>query len=282
MKKRILLLLFLLGLQPLHIAGAQQVSLADDTAALLRNSVAEHDAVIWYLGHAAFAIKTQSHLLIFDYYVQREPPAVPSLGNGFINAQELQDQDVVVFVSHRDSDHYDPLIWQWQDDIPNISYVLGWEPAIANEDYVRVMPRQTTTVGDIEVTAIPSTDSGAGFLIRVDGLVFYHCGDNAFWISPYRERYYREIEWLAGKTDYTDFVFLNWRLGADRATMEEGLWKTAEMLGARYVIPSHMRGREETIVELIKDAPSARQRNQIVDKRVPGERFIYRGGEFLR
>lgn len=282
MNKRSWWLILSLTCLPLHTAGAQAVSLEDDTAGLLRHTVADGEAVIWYLGHAAFAMKTRSHLMLFDYWVQNEPPAVPSLGNGFVNPEELKDQKVVVFVSHRDTDHYDPVIWEWRDVIPDITYVLGWEPAIANEEYVRVHPRETREVGDIEVTAIPSTDSGAGLLIRVDGLVFYHCGDNAFWISPYRERYFREIEWLAERADYTDFVFLNWRLGADRATLEEGLWKTAEMLGARYVIPSHMRGREEQIVDLIKDAPSDEQRRRIVDKRVPGERFIYRGGEFVR
>jgi len=281
MKKRSWLLLLLFCFIQPGIASTEQFSLADDTAALLQNSVAEQDAVIWYLGHSAFAIKTSTHLLIFDYYVQSEPPAVPSLGNGFINPEELKNQDVVVFASHRDGDHYDPSIWQWQEDIPNITYVLGWEPAIPNEDYIRVKPHETRSVGNIEVTAIPSTDSGSGFLIKTDGLVVYHCGDTAFWISPYRERYFREIEWLADQTDHTDFVFLNWRLGADRATLEEGLWKTAEMLGARYIIPSHMRGREDHIVELIKDAPSERQRNQIVDKRVPGERIIYRDGQFM-
>lgn len=280
MNKCFWLFVFSLGLLPPGVASAAKFAMADDTAQLLQTPVAENDAVIWYLGHAAWAIKTRSHLLIFDYYVQSEPPALPSLGNGFVNPEELKDQDVVVFVSHRDSDHYDPLIWEWQDAIPNIRYVLGWEPAIANEDYVRIHPHETSTVDDIEVTAIPSTDSGSGFLVSVDGLVFYHCGDNAFWISPYRERYYREIEWLAEKTDSTDFVFLNWRLGADRATLEEGLWKTAEMLGARYIIPSHMRGREDQIVELIADAPSDEQRAQIVDKRVPGERIIYRDGQF--
>jgi len=263
------------------IASAAKFSLADDTAALLQSPVAESDAVIWYLGHAAWAIKTSTHLLIFDYYVQSEPPPMPSLGNGFVNPEELKDLDVVVFVSHRDSDHYDPLIWQWQDVIPDITYVLGWEPAIANESYVRVKPHETLNVGNIEVTSIPSTDSGSGLLIKTDGLEFYHCGDTAFWIAPYRERYYREIEWLADHTDETDFVFLNWRLGADRATLEEGLWKTAEMLGARYIIPSHMRGREDQIVELIKDAPSEQRRSQIVDKRVPGERIIYRDGQFV-
>ena len=280
MKKSFWLLVLLLGPLPPGTASAAKFALADDTAELLGEPVAEHNAVIWYLGHAAWAIKTSTHLLIFDYYVQSEPPAVPSLGNGFVNAEELRDLDVVVFVSHRDSDHYDPLIWQWRKSIPNIRYVLGWEPAIANEDYVRIRPHETTTVDNIEITAIPSTDSGSGFLIKADGLVFYHCGDNAFWKESYRPRYYREIEWLANKTDHTDFVFLNWRLDPDRETLEEGLWKTAEMLGARYIIPSHMRGREDQIVELIKDAPSEEQREQIVDKRVPGERILYRDGQF--
>ena len=107
---------------------------------------------------------------------------------------------MVVFASHRDGDHYDKIIWDWKKTVKRITYVLGWEPAMPQEKYVHIQPWETGHVGDIEVTTLPSTDSGESFLIKVDGLVIYHSGDNAFWMQSYRPRYMKQIDWSGGKT----------------------------------------------------------------------------------
>jgi L-ascorbate metabolism protein UlaG (beta-lactamase superfamily) len=261
------------------IATAGNASTPAETALLLKTPVAEKEAVIWYLGHHSFAIKTRTHLLIFDYYAMNEPLATASLANGAVNPEEIKDLDVVVFTSHRDGDHYDKIIWDWKKTIKRITYVLGWEPAMPQEKYVLIPPWETGRVGDIEVTTLPSTDSGESFLIRVDGLVIYHSGDNAFWMQSYRSRYMKQIDYLASKTGYVDLMFINYRLGNDRPQLEEGLWTTAEKLGARYIFPAHMFAADQQIQQLIKDAPSDAQRARIVDKETRGENFIYRGGK---
>ncbi len=46
--------------------------------------------------------------------------------NGFINPEEIDTLNVIVFVSHSHSDHYDPIISTWQKSIPAIKYVWGW------------------------------------------------------------------------------------------------------------------------------------------------------------
>jgi L-ascorbate metabolism protein UlaG (beta-lactamase superfamily) len=263
------------------IAKAQDVSPPGDTATLLKRQVPEKEAVVWYVGHDSFAVKTRTHLLIFDYFVQSEPPASPSLANGFVNPQEFQDLDVIVFASHRDGDHYDEVIWDWKKTVKRITYVLGWEPALPEEKYIHIQPRETRRVGNAQVTTISSTDSGEAFLIQVDGLVIYHGGDNAFWIPSYRERYCREIDFLGGKTGHVDLMFINWRTGADRPPLEEGLWYTADKLGARVIFPMHMFGADEQIKELIKAAPTEEKRLRIVDKEKRGERFFYRGGKII-
>jgi L-ascorbate metabolism protein UlaG (beta-lactamase superfamily) len=261
-----------------EIANAGSASTPAETAALLKTPVAEKDAVIWYVGHHSYAIKTRTHLLIFDYYQMNEPSPLASLANGAVNPQEIKDLDVVVFTSHRDGDHYDKIIWDWKKTVKRITYVLGWEPAMAQEKYVHIQPWETGHVGDIEVTTLPSTDSGESFLIRVDGLVIYHSGDNAFWMQSYRPFYMKQIDWLAARAGYVDLLFINYRLGNDRPQLEEGLWTTANKLGAKYIFPSHMFEADQQIQTLIKDAPSERDRARIVDKETRGEKFIYRGG----
>lgn len=273
--------LFCTGL--LLVGGAAAAGVAStpaETAALLKTPVAEKDAVIWYVGHHSYAIKTQSHLLIFDYYPMNAPSPTASLANGAVNPEEIKDLDVVVFTSHRDGDHYDKIIWDWKKTVKRITYVLGWEPAMPQEKYVHIQPWETGHVGDIEVTTLPSTDSGESFLIRLDGLVIYHSGDNAMWMQSYRPFYMKQIDWLAARAGYVDLLFINYRLGNDRPQLEEGLWTTADKLGARYIFPSHMLGADEQIQTLLKDAPSDRDRARIIDKETRGEKFIYRGGRF--
>ena len=259
-------------------ASTPAASTPAETAMLLKSAVAEKDAIIWYVGHHSYAIKTHSHLLIFDYYPMNDPSPNASVVNGAINPAEFRDMNVVVFVSHRDGDHYDKVIWEWKKTIPRITYVLGWEPAMPTEKYTHIQPWETGRVGDIEVTTLPSTDSGESYLIRVDGLVFYHSGDNAMWMPSYRPRYTKQIDWLAAKTGYVDFMFINWRLGNDGPQLTEGMWYAADKLGARYIFPSHMGTNDAQVKDLIAMAPSDEVRARIVDKEVRGQRFIYQGG----
>jgi L-ascorbate metabolism protein UlaG (beta-lactamase superfamily) len=274
-------LLFCAGVVSSGMVHAGNASTPAETAVLLKSPVAEKDAVIWYIGHHSYAIKTRTHLLVFDYYEMNEPSPAASLANGAVNPQEIKDLDVVVFISHRDGDHYDKVIWDWKNTIKKITYVLGWEPAMPQEKYVHIEPWQTGHVGNIEFTTLPSTDSGESWLIKVDGLVIYHSGDNAFWMQSYRPRYMSQIDWLAQRVNYVDMIFINYRLGNDRPQLEEGLWYTSNKLNARWIFPSHMLGADQQIKELIKDAPSDADRARIVDKETRGEVFKYVGGKIL-
>jgi L-ascorbate metabolism protein UlaG (beta-lactamase superfamily) len=153
-----LAVLFLSFLLP-QFLGGKDISPLDDTASALRKEVKEKEAVIWYIGNDAFAVKTKTHLLVFDYYLYGNPPATPSLANGFIDPKEFRNLDVVVFVTHRDGDHYDKVIWEWKKVVKQITYVLGWEPAMPQVKYVHLRPRETRRIGNIEVTPLASTDS---------------------------------------------------------------------------------------------------------------------------
>jgi L-ascorbate metabolism protein UlaG (beta-lactamase superfamily) len=133
------------------------------------------------------------------------------------------------------------------------------------------------------VTPVSSTDSGEAFLIQADGLVIDHGGDNAFWIPSYRERHFREIDFLAGRANHVDLLFINWRIGADWATLEEGLWYTADILGARTIFPMHlgMSPNEEQVKELIKAAPAEEKRSRIVENGKRGILFLCRDGKIM-
>jgi L-ascorbate metabolism protein UlaG (beta-lactamase superfamily) len=136
-------------------------------------------AIIYYLGHSSWAVKTKSHFLIFDYYEKNRNAADKSLSNGFINPAEIKGENVFVFVSHKHPDHYDNVIHTWKTSINNITYIAGWNSR--GTDFVGIPPHSYTSIKDLKISTLKSTDEGSGFLVDVDGLTIFHAGDHANW-----------------------------------------------------------------------------------------------------
>ncbi len=143
-------------------------------------------ALVWYLGHCGYAIRTADHLLIFDYQEKRDGrqpksrPDRPSLANGWIAPEEIKDLKVRVFVSHAHDDHYDPVILTWKQAVPDIAYYFGWKAAEDPADNYLVGPRAELAADGLEIATINSHHSGVpevAWLVKVDGLVVYHNGD---------------------------------------------------------------------------------------------------------
>lgn len=144
-------------------------------------------AVVWYLGHCGYAVKTRNHFLVFDYQEtcdgrqRKSPPARRSLAEGWIDPEEIKALKVRVFVSHSHEDHFSPVIFGWKSVIPDIAYYFGW---MAGEDdpsrHYLVGPRAELASGDLTIATINSHHSGVpevAWLVKVDGLVIYHNGD---------------------------------------------------------------------------------------------------------
>jgi len=143
-------------------------------------------AIVWYLGHCGYAVRTASHLLIFDYQEQRDGrqpksrPERPSLAAGWIDPSEIKDLKVRVFVSHSHGDHYDPVILTWKAGVPDIAYHFGWKAADDPSHRYLVGPRAELESDGLEIATINSHHSGVpevAWLVKVDGLVIYHNGD---------------------------------------------------------------------------------------------------------
>ena len=100
---------------------------------------------IRYLYHSGFAVKTASHLFIFDYYLDTPRGCGPD--QGVVSPSMLQGRDVVVFVSHSHGDHYNPAIFQWRKGNPQIRYILADEPTSAldaeNRDHLLTLLQKT-------------------------------------------------------------------------------------------------------------------------------------------
>lgn len=69
---------------------------------------------ITYIHHSAFLVETESAYLLFDYTEGTLPELLP-------------DKPLVIFVSHRHGDHYDPVIFAIGRQHGHVLYVLSYD-----------------------------------------------------------------------------------------------------------------------------------------------------------
>jgi ankyrin repeat protein/L-ascorbate metabolism protein UlaG (beta-lactamase superfamily) len=258
--------------------GGRDVESTDGTLAAQGN-LAQGEAVIWYLGHSGWAIKTREHLLVFDYADRDRLPSQPGLCNGRIEPSELAGQDVTVFATHEHGDHLDPRIYEWHGRIPGLTYVFGCRPDSA-PPFEYMEGRQMRVINGMEVTTITSNDTGVGFVVNVDGLVIYHAGDHANRQRDFSGPYRAEIEFLAAEGVKPDIAFMpisGCGFG-DQEAVKIGVHYALKALQPRVFLPMHAGGGEyryhEFIAECRDDFPNT-QMQAPVDR---GDRFRYRDG----
>lgn len=242
--------------------------------------VAAGEAAVWFLGHSGWAVKTQNHVLVFDYFLQGEDPASAALCNGRVNPSELTGNKVAVFATHSHGDHFDPVIFGWREQVDDITYFLGLEPQEA-PPYELMTERMEKRFGDLEVTAIHSTDAGVGVVIEVDGVTIFHPGDHANGRIGLMEEFTDEIDFLAEKKIRPDICFMGIRgcsLGAPEE-VKEGIEYTLKTLQPRVFIPMHAQAQGHLYREFIDDIRDDFTSIQMVAPGNRGDHFLYRGGK---
>jgi L-ascorbate metabolism protein UlaG (beta-lactamase superfamily) len=243
-----------------------------DVEQQLHREIAPGEAIVWYLGHSGWAIRTQNHFLIFDYWDWDPLPSGASLANGRIVPEEIQNQNVFVFVSHEHLDHYDPTVLQWEESLDRITYLFGWEAGLSPEHIEFGSERDTVQIGDMEVFSVHHDFDGipeAAFLVRVDGLSIYHSGDHGNGRGPLRPRFVSNMEYLSELTAETDLMFIP-LFGWERHQVDA--------LNPHLLFPMHRRDAEETFLELVEQAESEGWQLPIACAETRGDWLLYRHG----
>ncbi|MCP4727683.1 MAG: hypothetical protein GY863_21770 [bacterium] len=245
----------------------------------LNKELSRGEAEIWYLGHSGWAIKTKNHLLIFDYFEFGGKPLTPIISNGFIDPQEIKDQNVTVLVTHSHDDHFDRRIFNWKNSISNINYVLGFRPRGGQiPAYTYTGPGETKNVNGIEISAIKSTDSGVGFLIKVDGLTIYHGGDHSNQSLTLDGPFTKEIDYLASQGQNIDLAFILIGAGCGGGYRDEvllGNYYILEKFTPKAVLPMHSRGNEFNYKKFAEDAKAKGIQSGFFCAEFGGDRFFY-------
>jgi ankyrin repeat protein len=242
--------------------------------------VGKKQAVVWFLGHDGWAVKTQNHLLIFDYFPEGEDPANPGLCNGKVNPAEIADYKVAVFASHHHGDHYNPAIFEWRDQVADITYFLGLEPE-DTPPYEFMPERMEKTFGDIKVTTIHSTDAGVGEVVEVDGVTIFHPGDHANGRIGLMEEFTDEIDFLAERGIRPDICFMGIRgcsLGRPDE-VKEGIEYTLKTLKPKVFIPMHAGAQGHLYRDFIDECQVQFPSIQMVAADNRGDHFVYKKGK---
>jgi ankyrin repeat protein/L-ascorbate metabolism protein UlaG (beta-lactamase superfamily) len=259
-------------------ANGSEANLEDGTLAGQRQC-ALGEAVIWYLFHSGWAIKTRNHLLVFDYFQPGRPPDEAGLCNGHIDPLEIAGEHLTVFVTHEHRDHYDPAIFGWKDNLPDVTYVLG---CTVEEDKPHILmgPREERMIDGMKVTTIESNDTGVGYVIEVDGLTIFHAGDHANRQQDFSGPFRAEIDYLKDKGVRPDIAFMpisGCGFG-DQVAVRMGVHYALEILKPLVFLPMHSGGGEYKYSEFIREA---KRDFPDIDMRAPktgGDHFRYHDG----
>lgn len=223
-------------------------------------------ADITYIEHSGFLAELPTIAFLFDYY-QGEIPKLPG------------DKPLVVFVSHRHQDHYNPEIFELVKKHPEIYFVLAKGVPVKRQiekyaaldidlaGHIVLIKRNVTeelTLQDgrtLTITTFKSTDEGVAFLVNYDGATIYHAGDLNQWVwdgesVPYNEHmrmaYLKEMSKLEHIKVDVAFVPLDPRLEGHAF---EGLEVFLEHTKPAAVYPMHFWGDFKIIEAFLKAHP---------------------------
>jgi len=170
----------------------------------LSKSLDKDEAFIWDLGFG-YAIKTKNNLLVFTLLGGKIGESSESgLANGFLNADELKDQKITIFLRHRGNWKMDgKRFTELAKLTSNVKMVSSIKPdfsMIAASEipaYHLALPNESFTVNGLKAHPIPALASGMGYLVEVDGLKIFHAGLHISDNEPeHIEKFRKEIDFL--------------------------------------------------------------------------------------
>ncbi|ADQ14180.1 MBL fold metallo-hydrolase [Halanaerobium hydrogeniformans] len=186
-------------------------------------------AEVYHLYHSGTAVKIDNKLFIFDYYNDQPMKSEKgsSLERGVIREESFSRiEKAYVFVSHDHHDHYNKVIFKWEDYCENIKYILADQVSLTNqlaqkENLFTIAKDQSLELEAIKVKALGSTDKGVSFLVKSDNINIFHAGDLNWWkwkkFTPKVQKkeeqdYKREVNKLKGEKIDIAFVPVDPRL----------------------------------------------------------------------
>ena len=224
-------------------------------------------AKIWYLYHSGFAVQTEEHFLIFDYW--KHGSKGKGLEDGVIDPKALKDYDVIVFVSHGHPDHYSREIIDWGRAIPKLRLVLSNDIRPV-PGALMIGPGKTIKEHDFTVQTLKSNDEGVAFLVNIDGLCIYHAGDLNWWHwegepddenEEMADSYKEQISLISDRGIDLAFVPVDPRLEEQYSWAIDYFMRTVDV---SWAVPMHFGNDVSVVDRLLRDDASAEYRDRVI------------------
>lgn len=248
----------------------------------LKKKLKEKEAIIWYLFHTGWVVKTKNYLLMFDYvpldhYALRKGAAA-CLSNGEINPHQIKDQDVVVFVPMIHDENHVKTIYQWKKSIKNITYVFG-ENRVTGPAYLYIKPRGRKKLKGMEIFTISTTGFGEGFVVKVDGITIFHGGDHESSDQSWN-KFTKEIDYLKELKENIkkfDLIFLQ-MIFQEQIDSSKGVFYALEKLQPKIMFPTTAIARTPYYKEFVREAAVKKIKTKIECAENRGDIFFYKDG----
>lgn len=214
---------------------------------------------IIYHYHSGFSVQVGGTLLIFDYW-EGEGRTLSQVGR--ITPQLLKAfEQVFVFISHPHPDHLDPVVYMWETEGVNITYVVSNDMPVGTRGK-RIAPlQQKQLTPDISVKAYKSTDLGVAFLVTAYGMHIFHAGDLNLWhwrqesslreIEAAENAFYEAIEPIKGEPIDVCMFPVDPRQGL---MYDAGANHFILSMKPRVFIPMHWQDRPEVAIDFARRA----------------------------
>ena len=228
---------------------------------------------VTYYHHSGFAVSSGDVLLVFDYW--------RGMGGKFPEALGIMPEtlarynQVYVFISHEHEDHYDGLVYTWDQYAP-VTYVIADTLPEKARGHRMAKGGELTLSERVHVKAFGSTDAGVSFLVTLDGMKFFHAGDLNFWhwrevsnarqIQEADEDFKAEVKDIQGEDIDVAFFPVDPRMGM---LFDAGANYFTLTVKPRLLLPMHFWGRSDLIVEFARR--SRTRETEIIALTSPGQ-----------
>lgn len=211
---------------------------------------------VTYFHHSGFSVASGDILLVFDYWTGKTRKLPEALG---VTREMLAlYNEVYVFITHEHEDHFDEIVYTWEQYAPVTYIVADCLPKHAKG--LRMDKGDELRLSDrVQVKAYGSTDSGVSFLVTLDGMNFFHAGDLNFWhwrevcnarqIQQADEDFRGEVEDIVGAEIDVAFFPVDPRMGM---LFDAGANYFMLTVKPRLLLPMHFWGRSDVMVEFAR------------------------------
>ena len=228
---------------------------------------------VTYYHHSGFSVASGDILLVFDYWRGKNTRIPEALG---LTPETLaRFSQIYVFITHEHEDHYDGVVYTWDQYAP-VTYVIADCLPDQARGHRMAKGGELNLSDRVQVKAYGSTDSGVSFLVTVDGMHFFHAGDLNFWhwrevsnarqIQEADEDFRQEMADLHGIDVDVAFFPVDPRLGM---LFDAGANYFTLTVKPRLLLPMHFWGRTDVIVEFARR--SRTRETEIIALTSPGQ-----------